>query len=106
MKRMGEFITTNRVKVKAYTTQEGTRGRIFDRYRPDLYVVEDYETAKTIESAPVTAKIIKHIDELKAGLSVDGQVIFLGNYISEVGSVAQMIAEAYNRSRGACRWSR
>lgn len=94
MKRMGEFITTNGVKVKAYTTQEGTRGRIFDRFRPDLYVVEDYETTKTIESAPVTAKIIKHIDELKAGLAVDGQVIFLGNYISEVGSVAQMIAEA------------
>lgn len=94
MKRMGEFITTNRIKVKAYTTQEGTRGRIFDRFRPDMYVVEDYETTKTTESAPVTAKVIKHIDELKAGLSVDGQVIFLGNYISEVGSVAQMIAEA------------
>lgn len=94
MKRMGEFITTNRIKVKAYTTQEGTRGRIFDRFRPDLYVVEDFETAKTVESAPVTTKIIKHIDELKAGLSVDGQVIFLGNYISEVGSVAQMLAEA------------
>ena len=94
MKRISEFITTNRVKVKAYSTQEGTRGRVFDRYRPDIYVVEDFETSKTIESAPITAKIIKHIDELKAGLSVDGQVIFLGNYISEVGSVAQMIAEA------------
>lgn len=94
MKRMGEFITTNRVKVKAYTTQEGTRGRIFDRFRPDLYVVEDFETTKTVESAPVTTKIIRHIDELKSGLSVDGQVIFLGNYISEVGSVAQMLAEA------------
>ena len=94
MKRVGEFITTNRVKVKAYTTQEGTRGRIFDRFRPDLYIVEDFETSKTVESAPVTAKIIRHIDELKAGLSVDGQVIFLGNYISEVGSVAQMLAEA------------
>lgn len=94
MKRVGEFITTNRVKVKAYTTQEGTRGRIFDRFRPDLYVVEDFETTKTVESAPTTAKIIRHIDELKSGLSVDGQVIFLGNYISEVGSVAQMLAEA------------
>lgn len=94
MKRITEFITTNRVKVKAYSTQEGTRGRIFDRFRPDLYVVEDFETIKTTESVPVTTKIIKHIDELKAGLSVDGQVIFLGNYISEVGSVAQMLEEA------------
>lgn len=94
MKRVGEFITTNKIKVKAYSTQESTRGRIFDRFRPDLYVVEDFETSKTTESAPVTAKIIKHIDELKAGLSVDGQVIFLANLISEVGSVAQMLEEA------------
>jgi len=94
MKRIGEFITTNRVKVKAYSTQEGTRGRIFDRFRPDLYVVDDFETAKTIESVPVTAKIVKHIDELKSGLSVDGQILFLANYISEVGTVAGMLEEA------------
>ena len=94
MKRINEFITSNRVKVKAYSTQESTRGRIFDRYRPDLYVVEDFETSKTMESVPITAKIVKHIDELKSGLSVDGQVIFLCNYISETGSVAMLITEA------------
>lgn len=98
MKRMGEFITTNKVKVKAYSTQESTRGRIFDRFRPDLYIVEDFETAKTSESVPVTAKIIKHIDELKAGLSVDGQVIFLANLITETGSVASLIQEAKENS--------
>ena len=94
MKRINEFVTVNRVKVKAYSTQESTRGRIFDRWRPDLYVMDDFETAKTAESVPVTAKILKHIDEMKAGLSVDGQVMFLCNLITESGSVASLITEA------------
>ena len=94
MKRISEFVTVNRVKVKAYSTQEATRGRVFDRWRPDLYIVEDFETAKTADSAPVTAKVLKHMDELKAGLSVEGQVIFLGNLITESGSVASLLAEA------------
>ncbi len=94
IKRISEFVTANRIKVKAYSTQESTRGRIFDRWRPDLYILDDFETMKTVESVPVTAKIIKHIDELKSGLSTDGQVIFLCNYISETGSVALLMTEA------------
>src|SRR3990167_4547257 len=79
LKRINEFITVNRVKVKAYSTQESTRGRIFDRWRPDLYVVDDFETEITIKSVLVTAKIIQHLDTMKTGLSVDGQIIFLCN---------------------------
>lgn len=94
MKRINEFVTVNRVKVKAYSTQESTRGRIFDRWRPDLYIVDDFETEITTKSAPVTAKIIAHIDAMKAGISVDGQIIFLCNLTSESGSVASLIAEA------------
>lgn len=94
MKRIHEFITANRVKVKAYSTQESTRGRIYLQFRPDLYVLDDFETMKTVDSIAVTAKIIKHIDELKSGLSVDGQVIFLCNLISETGSVAGLLQEA------------
>lgn len=94
MKRINEFITANRVKVKAYSTQESTRGRVFGKYRPDLYVIDDFETIKTADSPPVTAKVVKHIDELKAGLSVDGQIIFLCNFITETGSVAMLINEA------------
>lgn len=94
MKRVAEFVTSNRIKVKAYSTQESTRGRIFDRFRPDLYIMDDFETFKTIESVPVTEKIIKHMDELKTGLSVDGQVIYLCNLITENGIVARLILEA------------
>lgn len=94
MKRIGEFITANRVKVKAYSTQESTRGRVYGKFRPDFYVLDDFETTKTAESAAITAKIVKHIDEAKAGLSVDGQIMFLCNFITETGSVASFIEEA------------
>lgn len=94
MKRLTEFVTANKVKVKAYSTQESTRGRIYDRWRPDLYIIDDFETEVTAKSLPVTAKIIAHLDGLKAGLSPDGQVIFLGNLISETGSVASLMMEA------------
>lgn len=94
LKRVSEFVTTNRVKLKAYSTQESTRGRIFDRFRPDLYIVDDVETETTIKSAPVTAKIIAHLDTLKTGMSSDGQVLFLGNLISDTGTIASLIAEA------------
>lgn len=94
VKRISEFVTKNRVKVKAYSTQESTRGRIFDKWRPDLYVLDDIETEITIKSAPVTAKIIAHIDALKAGIATDGQVLFLGNLITETGTIASLIKEA------------
>ena len=94
LKRISEFITANRVKVKAYSTQESTRGRIFLKWRPDLYVLDDIETEVTIKSAPVTAKIISHIDALKSGIATDGQVIFLGNLISDTGTIASLIKQA------------
>jgi hypothetical protein len=94
MKRISEFVTANKVKVKAYSTQESTRGRIYDRWRPDLFCVDDYETEMTAKSVPVTAKIIAHLDTMKTGMSVDGQALFLCNLITETGSVASLMNEA------------
>lgn len=94
MKRLNEFITTNGVKVKAYSTQESTRGRIYDRFRPDLYVVDDFETSKTKQSMPITEKIGEHLDELKGGLAVGAKVIYLCNLITEAGNVYKMIEAA------------
>lgn len=90
IKRISEFITTNNVKVKAYSTGKSTRGRIFKDVRPDLYVLDDFETSKTKDSAPITNKIISHIDEMRTGLGPDGNVIYLCNYITEKGSVAYL----------------
>lgn len=90
MKRMTEFITANDIKVKAYSTQQSTRGRIYKEQRPDLYILDDFETSKTKDSAASTAKVKKHIDEMRSGLSTDGRVIYLGNRITDIGTVAYL----------------
>lgn len=103
MKRVSEFITTNGVKVKAYSTQQSTRGRIFDRFRPDLYIVDDFETTTTKRSIPVTQKIIEHIDEMKSGLGTGGAILYLANLISESGSVAHIIEGMKDNPRSRVR---
>lgn len=87
MKRITAFITANNIKVEAFSTQESTRGRVFGAYRPDMHVVDDFETVKTRDSVPLTNKIIGFIEEMRSGLSNDSAVLYLANYISESGSV-------------------
>lgn len=87
MKRVTAFITANNIKVEAFSTQQSTRGRVFGSNRPDMHVVDDFETVKTRDSVPVTKKVIEFIEEMRSGLSSDGSVLYLANYISESGSV-------------------
>lgn len=96
IKRLDEFITSNGVKVKAYSTQQSTRGRIYNRFRPDMYVMDDFETVITKRSIPVTQKIIEHIDEMKSGLGIGGSILYLCNYITESGSVAHVMNKLRN----------
>lgn len=106
MKRVGAFITEPRtelingvkkefppVKVEAFSTQQSTRGRVFgdDAIRPDLYIIDDFETSKTKDSYAATRKVRAHIEEAQAGLGVDGAILYLGNYITEEGSVQHVM---------------
>jgi hypothetical protein len=86
-KRVTSFITSNNIKVEAFSTQESTRGRVFGPYRPGMYVIDDFETIKTRNSIARTKTVVGHIKELREGLSADGIVLYLANYISETGSV-------------------
>lgn len=91
LKRISNFVTANGVKCEAFSTQESTRGRVFKHIRPDLFVLDDFETSKTKVSYPITNKIKEHIDEMKAGLGATGSIIYLGNYITEEGNIAKLI---------------
>lgn len=91
MKRVSNFLTQNGVRVEAFSTQESTRGRIYKEQRPDLFILDDVETSKTKDSYPITAKIIEHIKEMKAGLAVGGSILYLGNYITEDGVIAYVM---------------
>lgn len=94
LKRISEFITVSGIKVEAFSTQKSTRGRIYENYRPDLFVLDDFETTKTKASVPVMQKIQGHISEMLAGLGPTGDVIFNCNYITESGVVHWLINSA------------
>lgn len=103
MKRISSFITENDVKVEAFSTQESTRGRVYKEQRPDCFILDDLENSKTAESYPITHKIIKHYDEMKAGLPANACVLTLGNYITEEGVVAYIMEKVSKNSRGVLR---
>lgn len=103
MKRIKSFITETDIKVEAFSTQESTRGRIYKNNRPDCYILDDVENFKTITSYPAIAKIIKHYDELKAGLPANARILLLGNYITEEGAVAYMMDAVQRNPKGKLR---
>ena len=99
MKRGSVFITTNKVKVECFTTQYSPRGRISGKERPDLFIFDDIENNITKESLAITQKIISHVDEVNTGLQNMGSQLFLGNYITEEGSIAH-IRQRFEGRRG------
>jgi len=98
-KRVADFLTNNGVRVEAHSTQESMRGRVFQQYRPDFIVLDDFENSKTITSLAYTQKVLDHIDEMVAGLAPTANVLYLGNYLSESGSVAHIMERSKRDNR-------
>jgi len=86
-------------KFEAYSTQETTRGRVYNKNRPDLFIIDDFESNKTKRSAAITRSISGHLDEMFSGLSPTGQVLFLCNYITESGNVQYILNKAKEDKR-------
>lgn len=93
-KSIKEFITANNVKVEAISTQESVRGRVFGQFRPDFVVFDDFENEKTKDSFLITSKIQKMMDESRTGMASYGNICYLCNYISDVGSVQALLDSA------------
>ena len=100
-KSIGNFVTSNGVRVMAKSIRQSTRGNVFDADRPDCYVLDDFENNLTKKSAVVTRKVIDFIKELMTGLSVDAEVIILCNKISDTGSVQWLLDTAHNNKEFA-----
>lgn len=90
-KRVNNFVTSTGVRVEAHSTGESVRGRIHGHQRPDFLLLDDFETNKTKDSVAHTQQVIAHINEFKAGLAPDAKVLYLGNYITEIGSIQTLI---------------
>lgn len=93
-KRVNNFVTNNGVRVEAHSTQKSVRGRLHGNQRPDFLLLDDFETNDTKDSKLVTEDIIGHIDEFKSGLDSTANVLYLGNLITEHGSVASLFERA------------
>ncbi len=96
MKRVDKFITTTDIKVEAFSTQTSTRGRKHKHFRPDFFVLDDFETSKTAGSWPMTKKVIEHIDEIRGGTGQGVKKIYLCNFVIETGSVGYLKEKAKN----------
>lgn len=93
-KRIKDFITANKIRVAAYTTQQAVRGRTYGENRPDELILDDFETYLTIRSKAAQDQVDAHMGEFYGGLAPDHSVIYLGNYISEFGNVQKLIDRA------------
>lgn len=98
-KRISNFVTTNGIRVEAHSTQESVRGRLHGHQRPDCLLLDDFETNKTKGSAAYTNQVIEHINEFKAGLDSMAIILYLGNYITEYGSIQLLLDRAKTDDR-------
>lgn len=103
VKRMSTFMTENKIKVEAFSTQESPRGRVQDTVRPDLWIIDDVENNKTKGSYPVTQKIKNNLDEIKRGMAPNASVLYLCNYITEEGVVAYIMERVRDNPKGMVR---
>ena len=103
LKRISNFVTTNRIRVEAHTALTPTRGRPYQQYRPDFVLRDDLENAITADSPVVTEQIIRLLDEAKGGMAGHGASLTLGNFIIELG-VKGYIRKSVDGSGGRVRF--
>lgn len=89
-KSVSEFITVNKIKVKAYSTGTSIRGEVYDNYRPDWIILDDIENIKTVVSEAMTNEVIAFIDEMLSGAASDANYLILANCLSFSGSIAYL----------------
>ena len=92
--RINNFVTENGIRVEAHSTQESVRGRLHLNQRPDFLLLDDIETNKTKDSEAYTKQVRDHLTEAQAGLSPDGFILYLGNYITEYGNIQWLMDRA------------
>ncbi len=93
-KKISNFLTNNGIRVEAHSTQESIRGRLHGAQRPDVLVMDDFETNKTKDSEAYTAQVAGHISEAQSGMDANGIVLYLCNYITEYGNVNKLFERA------------
>lgn len=102
LKRISNFITANSIRVEAHTALQSMRGRKYGKNRPDFVLRDDIENEITIQSPPITDKIISVLDAGKGGMAPHAAELTLGNYLIEngvIGYVKRAVEAAGGRVR-------
>ena len=82
--KIGEFVSKNGVKLKAFGSGKRLRGVKFGVYRPDLVVLDDLENDTNVRSKEQRDKLEEWLDEAVLNLgSVDGSldVLYIGTVL-------------------------
>ena len=82
--KIGEFVSKNGVKIKAFGSGKRLRGVKFGTYRPDLAVLDDLENDTNVRSKDQRDKLEAWLDEAVLNLgSVDGSldVLYIGTIL-------------------------
>jgi len=88
-KRIGDFETSNGVKVEAMGIWEVFRGKVYwvpgkGEFRPDLVIMDDIDTQKSTNTTALIDKGEHYIkNEVFGGMSDHGQFVFLYNTIKQ-----------------------
>jgi phage terminase large subunit-like protein len=98
-KKISNFLTNNGIRVEAHSTQESIRGRLHGAQRPDVLILDDFETNKTKDSEAYTAQVAGHISEAQSGMDANGIVLYLCNYITEYGNVNKLFKRSEHDHR-------
>jgi len=69
------------------------RGNLQESSRPDFVIADDITNKKTVRSPLQTQTIKDYLGEAKTGLSSNGSLLMLGNYISEADIVHNVIED-------------
>lgn len=82
--KVGEFVSKNGIKVKAYGSGKRLRGVKHGTYRPDVAIIDDLENDTNVRSKDQRDKLESWLDEAVLNLgSVDGRlsVVYIGTIL-------------------------
>ena len=87
---IGNFLTSNNVRVQATSVKKAIRWEVFGWRRPDYFIVDDFENKETKGSWLKTKQVIDYFNEMIPWLSTNACAIFLCNKICDNGSVEHL----------------
>lgn len=92
--KVGDFISVNNVKVKAYGSGKRARGVKHGTYRPDLVIIDDLENDTNVRSRKQRDKTEEWLDEAIDNLgSVDGSmdILYIGTILHKDSVLARKL---------------